>query len=171
MICDCLHFSTVYCCVCNRYHRHYEEMLIKLAVQLSFHSHRSGSISKKHFCPGGMAPSESMHSVRAVRDTPVVAYSAPGTNTMRRIASCPLITVHRFFSLCQYAIVNENSGVVANCDHTSEWVDWVHQQNVNRSGGHMQGSISSKHFVYHIRCCYSHKICYLMIWHALFEYL
>jgi len=29
---------------------------------------------------------------------------------------------HCFFSLCRYPIVNEHRGVVANCDHTSEWV-------------------------------------------------
>jgi hypothetical protein len=38
-------------------------------------------ISKKYFRPGGMAPSEWMRSVRAVRDTPMADYSAPGLNT------------------------------------------------------------------------------------------
>ena len=28
---------------------------------------------------------------------------------------------HRFFSLCQSAILNKRSGIVANCGHTSEW--------------------------------------------------
>jgi len=32
---------------------------------------------------------------------------------------------HRFFLLCRSPILNERSGVVANCDHTSEWVHWV----------------------------------------------
>jgi len=32
----------------------------------------------------------------------------------------------RFFSLCRSPILNKHSGVVANCDHTSEWVHWVH---------------------------------------------
>jgi len=77
-----------------------------------------------------------------------------------------------FFSLCPYSIVNEHCGVVANSDHTSEWVHWVHQHNVNRSGSHMQGSITTRHFVYHIHLCYSYKICYLItLWHALFKYL
>jgi len=31
-----------------------------------------------------------------------------------------------FFSLCRSPILNTHSGVVANCEHTSEWVDWVH---------------------------------------------
>jgi len=68
-------------------------------------------------------------------------------------------------------MVNYQRGVVANCDHTSEWVHWVRQQDVYRSRSHMQGSISTRHFVYHIRLCYSHKIRYLIIWHALFRSL
>ena len=42
----------------------------------------------------------------------------------------------RFFSRCRYPIVNKYCGVVANCDHTLEWVHWVYQQNVNWSGSH-----------------------------------
>jgi hypothetical protein len=53
-------------------------------------------ISKNHFRPGGMAPSEWTRSVRAVRDTPVADYSAPGVNTMRRFANRPLIAVSPF---------------------------------------------------------------------------
>ena len=53
-------------------------------------------ISKKHFRPGGMAPSEWTRSVRAVRDTPVADYSAPGVNTMRRVAHRPPIAVSPF---------------------------------------------------------------------------
>ena len=33
---------------------------------------------------------------------------------------------HRFFSLCRSRILNRHSGVGAKCDHTSEWVHWVH---------------------------------------------
>jgi len=33
---------------------------------------------------------------------------------------------HRVFSLCLSAMLNIHSGSVANCDHTSWWVDWVH---------------------------------------------
>jgi len=69
------------------------------------HSHRtpvsvirdpSYSISKKYFSPGGMAPSEWTRSVRAVRDTPVAGYSAPGLDTTRRVAYCPPIAVSPF---------------------------------------------------------------------------
>jgi len=31
-------------------------------------------------------------------------------------------------------------------------------------------SIRTRHFVYHISLCYSHKIHYLIIWHAIFKY-
>jgi len=58
--------------------------------------YRVGIISNKHFCPGGMAASEWMHSVRAVRDTPVVDYSAPGSTTMRGVAYRPPITILLF---------------------------------------------------------------------------
>jgi hypothetical protein len=36
------------------------------------------------------------------------------------------LQLRQFFSLCQSPISNENSCVVANSDHTSEWVHWVH---------------------------------------------
>jgi len=32
----------------------------------------------------------------------------------------------RFFSLCRSPILNTQSGIVANCDHKSEWVHCVH---------------------------------------------
>jgi hypothetical protein len=50
-------------------------------------------ISKKIFCSGGMALSEWTRSVRAVRDTPVADYSAPGVNTTRRVVYRPPIAV------------------------------------------------------------------------------
>ena len=53
-------------------------------------------ISKKHFHPGGMAPSEWTRSVRAVRDTRVADYSAPGVNTTRRVAYRPPIALLPF---------------------------------------------------------------------------
>jgi len=52
--------------------------------------------SKKHFRPGGMAPSEWTCSVRAIRHTPVADYSAPGVNTTRRVAYRPPIAVSPF---------------------------------------------------------------------------
>jgi len=33
---------------------------------------------------------------------------------------------HQFFRLCRCPILNQHSGVGANCDNTSEWVHWVH---------------------------------------------
>jgi hypothetical protein len=51
-----------------------------------------------------------------------------------RPASIPCIELHialrspfrRFFSLCRPPALNKHSGVVANCDHRSEWVHCVH---------------------------------------------
>ena len=53
-------------------------------------------ISKSDCCPGGMTPSEWTHSVRAVRDTPVSDYSAPGVNWTRCVPYRPLIAVSPF---------------------------------------------------------------------------
>jgi hypothetical protein len=50
-------------------------------------------ISKKHLRPGGMALSEWTRSVRAIRDTTVADYPAPGVNTTRRVAYHPPIAV------------------------------------------------------------------------------
>ena len=35
-----------------------------------------------------------------------------------------LSRIHHFFSLCPSPFLNEYSGVVANCDNSSEWVHW-----------------------------------------------
>jgi hypothetical protein len=51
-----------------------------------------------------------------------------------RLAIIPRVALHialqamfcHFFSLCRSSILNKHSGVVANCDHMSEWVHWVH---------------------------------------------
>jgi len=66
-------------------------------------------INKKHFRPGGMAPSEWTRSVRAIRDTPVADYSASGANTMRRVAYRPPIVVSPFLlalsvSYCKWTL-------------------------------------------------------------------
>jgi len=74
-----------------------------------------------------MAPSEWTRSVRAVRDTPVADYSTPGVNATRVALHIALRSLfRRFFSLCRSPNLNKHSGVVANCDHTSECVHWVH---------------------------------------------
>jgi len=88
----------------------------------------------------------------------------PGPASIPRVASHIALQWQfcRFFSLCRSRILNKHSGVVANCDHNSEWVYWVHtnigiamqwvtlrisllaflqyQQNVNQSGSHTQTS-------------------------------
>jgi len=83
-------------------------------------------ISKKHFCLGGMSASEWMRSVRAVRDTSVVEYSVSGINTTHRIVHHPLRAVSPFHLTLSVSYLKEHSGVVANCDHSSEWVHLVH---------------------------------------------
>ena len=54
------------------------------------------SITKKYFRPGRMAPSEWTRSVRAIRDTQVADYSAPGINSACRIPYRPLIALSPF---------------------------------------------------------------------------
>jgi hypothetical protein len=63
------------------------------------------------------------------------APSEPSETPWRRITPCPASVLRfvlystlrspfrRFFSFCRSPI---HSGVVASCDHTSEWVHWVH---------------------------------------------
>ena len=53
-------------------------------------------ISKYFFHPGGMCLSKWMHSVRALRDTPVAGYSTPGVNSMPRFVYWPSILVSLF---------------------------------------------------------------------------
>jgi len=75
-----------------------------------------------------MAPLKWMHSVRAVRDTLVADYSAPCVDTMRHVAYRPLIAVslfHCFFLFCRSPILNDYSGIVANCDNRLHCVHWV----------------------------------------------
>ena len=50
-------------------------------------------ISKKHFRLGEMASSEWTRFDRAVRDTPVADYSAPGVNSTHRVAYRSLIAI------------------------------------------------------------------------------
>ena len=114
---------------------------------------------------GGCAPSEPSESPRW-QTTP---RPAPIGQVALHIALRSRIC--RFVSLCRYPIVNDLRGVVAHCDHMSQSVQWVHQQNVYWSRSHSQGSISKRVLISHIRLCYSHKIRYLIIWHTLFTYL
>jgi hypothetical protein len=51
-----------------------------------------------------------------------------------RLASEPRVKLHitlrspfrHFLSLCRSPTLNKHSGIVANCEHTSEWVHCVH---------------------------------------------
>jgi hypothetical protein len=54
------------------------------------------SISKKKFRLCGLAASDWTRSVRAVSDTPVAEYSAPGVKTTRQVAYRPPIAISPF---------------------------------------------------------------------------
>jgi hypothetical protein len=54
--------------------------LIQKVVYIAKYKNSTIVMSKKYFRPGRMAPSEWTRSVRAVSDTPVADYSAPGVN-------------------------------------------------------------------------------------------
>ena len=89
------------------------------------YTHRSSSaknisVRAEWLRQSGRAPSEPSETPRW-RTTPRPA-------SIRRVALHIALRspFRRFFSLCRSAILNKHSGVVANCDHTSEWVHWVH---------------------------------------------
>jgi len=77
-------FSIEYCS------QHYQQQSWTKVSCWSIH------ISKNNFGPVGMAPSERTRSVGAIRDIPVAAYSAPGSNMTCRIADRPPIAVSQF---------------------------------------------------------------------------
>lgn len=83
------------------------------------------SISKRYFCPGGMAQLESMRSVRAVGDTPLADSSAPGRNITCRVAYRPLVAVSLFLLT---KLVSYFKWPLWRCGQLwqmSEWVHWV----------------------------------------------
>jgi len=78
------------------------------------------SVQAEWLRQSGRAPSERSETPRR-------------TMTPRQV-SIQHVTLHialrspfrHFFSLCRSPIFNKHSGAVANCDHPSEWVHWVH---------------------------------------------
>jgi len=78
------------------------------------------SVQAEWQCQSGCAPSEPSET--------------PWRRITLRLASIPRVTLHialrvrfhHFFLLCRSTILNEHSGIVANCDHTLEWVHWSH---------------------------------------------
>jgi len=71
--------------------------------------------------------------LRQSRRAPSEPSETPRWRITPRPASKPPVALHialrslfhRSFLLCRSPILNERSGIVANCDHTSEWVHWV----------------------------------------------
>jgi hypothetical protein len=72
--------------------------------------------------------------LRQSRHAPSEPSETPRWRITTRLVSIPRVDLHitlrlpfrSFFSLCRSLILNEHSGVVSNCDHTSEWVHCVH---------------------------------------------
>jgi len=83
-------------------------------------------IGKKHFCPGRLAGSEYSRSV-IPSWTPQWRIS-PRPESMPHVASLIALRslFRHFILLCQSSLVNKDSGIGANCDHTSECVHWEH---------------------------------------------
>jgi len=78
----------------------------------------SRGISGIIFCSGGLAPWEWTRSIRAVGGTPA---------SIRHVALYIALQslFYHFFAFSRSPILNDYACVVANCDHTSEWVHWV----------------------------------------------
>jgi hypothetical protein len=64
--------------------------------------------------------------VRATRNTTLAKFSAPGLNTIRHVAYRPSIAVSLFLLALLVSYFTQKCGFGANCDHTSEWIQWVH---------------------------------------------
>jgi len=97
--------------------------MTSVACASSTASAKNISVRAEWLRQSGRAPSEPSETPRW-RFTPYPA-SRP------RVASHIALRspFRHFFSLCRSPILNKHSGVVANCDHTSEWVHWVHTCN------------------------------------------
>jgi hypothetical protein len=68
----------------------------------------------------GCAPSEPS-------ETPQWRIAPRLASILRVTLHIPLRSLFRcFFSHCRPPSLDKHSGVVAKCDHTSEWVHWVH---------------------------------------------
>jgi hypothetical protein len=91
------------------------------------------SISKKHFCPGRMAPSEWTHFCR-VHARLYSRQRHPSSWLMHarcqyHTSRCILPPDCCFAGLsCSvgFQTLIRHSGIVANCDYMSEWVIWAH---------------------------------------------
>ena len=96
------------------------------------------SVQAEWLCPGRMALSGQNGCVRAewLRQSGR-APSVPSETPRWQITLCPASIrrvafhiarwslFHCFFSFCRSPCLDDHSGVMANCDHRSEWVHWV----------------------------------------------
>jgi len=92
----------------------------KIASAGELHQQKNISVWAEWLHHSGRAPSEPSETPRwQITPHPV---SIPPVALHIALQSL----FHRFFSLCRFPILNDHSGVGANCDHTSEWIHWVH---------------------------------------------
>jgi len=83
-------------------------------------SAKNTSVWAEWLCQSGHAPSEPS-------ETPWWWISLSPASIPRVVLHIALpLPFRSFFSLCRSPILNKHSGIVANCDHTSEWVHLVH---------------------------------------------
>jgi len=82
--------------------------------------------SNERLIPARLAYSECTLSVRGVRDTWWQLTLLPASIPPVALPIALRSLFHCSFLFCRSAISDEHSVVVANCDHTSDWVHWVH---------------------------------------------
>jgi len=114
------------------------------SIDLSYKKQQSSFTSAEGVVPTQEYPSRSIPSAKNISVQAEWlrqsgrALSEPSETPRWRITphpvSIPLVALHialqslfhQFFLLCRSPILNEHSGIGANCNHTSEWVHWVH---------------------------------------------
>jgi len=108
---------------------HFFSLSYSSGLPTSFHHHHLFTCTKANHAS---AKNISVRAewLRQSGRSPSEPSETPRWRITPRPASMPRVALHialrlpyrRFFSLCRSSILNKHSGVVANCDHTSEWV-------------------------------------------------
>jgi len=98
-------------------------------------SAKNVSVRAEWLCQSGRAPSEPSETHQWRITPPPLSIPHVALYIALRLQFC------RFFSLCRSPILNKHSGVVANCNQTSEWVHWVHAHHLRRPNGLCEGEL------------------------------